>query len=130
MQEPIWLEKDLVTTVHQLQIRQHGGTPELLDESKLDSALERPRNHFLYADDVDMAGLAAVYLDAIVSAHAFADGNKRTGLVCAVIFLRTNGFDVSLSEVDAYQIVLGVAAGGVDSSVVAALFRRNISPSE
>jgi NH3-dependent NAD+ synthetase len=47
-----------------------------------------------------------------------------------VIFLRTNAFDLSLSEVDAYQIVLGVAAGGVDSSVVAALFRRNISPSE
>ncbi len=77
-----------------------------------------------------MAGLAAVYLAAIVSAQALADENRTKGRLYAVIFLRTNGFDVSVAEVDAYQIVSGVAAGGVDSSAVAAILRQNISPSE
>jgi len=130
VREPVWLEKDLVTTVHQLQIRQHGGTSELLDESKLDAALERPRNHFHHSDNVDTAGLAAVYLDAIVSAHAFADGNKRTGLVSAVIFLRSNGYQVTLPEMDAYLVVMEVAAGRADASAVAALLRQNISAAE
>ncbi len=127
MREPIWLEKDLVTTVNLMQIRQHGGTAKILDESKLDAALQRPPNHFHYSGDVDIAGLAGVYLDAMVSAHAFADGNKRTGLVCAVIFLRSNGYEVSLPEMDAYLIVMEVAAGRADAHDVATLLRQHIT---
>ncbi len=130
MREPNWLEKDLVTAAHQLQIRQHGGTPEILDEAKLDAALQRPRQDSHYVADADIATLAAVYLDAIVSAHAFADGNKRTGLVCVVIFLRSNGYLVSLPEMDAYVMVMEVAAGRSDSSAVATVLRQNITAAE
>lgn len=37
---------------------------------------------------------AAVYLFTIVSGHLFQDGNKRTGLTVALLFLLVNDYDI------------------------------------
>ena len=55
--------------------------------------------------------LAAAYADAIVGAHLFADGNKRTGFLVAVVFLGLNGFAFNASNQTVVVMVQRLAAG-------------------
>jgi death-on-curing protein len=41
-----------------------------------------------------LAEKAALYIFNIITRHIFLDGNKRTGMVCALWFLHLNGFSV------------------------------------
>jgi len=42
--------------------------------------------------------LAAAFAEAIVRAHPFSDGNKRSGFLVAVVFLGLNGFSFQASN--------------------------------
>ena len=60
--------------------------------------------------------LAAAYADALVGAHPFgaipfADGNKRTGFLVAVVFLGLNGFAFNASNQTVVVMVQRLAAG-------------------
>lgn len=48
--------------------------------------------------------------------HPFVDGNKRTGLAAMAVFLEINGFRISASNDEAYDVAIGVAEGTVDRS--------------
>lgn len=55
---------------------------------------------------------AAAYMFYIIKDHVFLDGNKRTGLLCAVTFLEWNGIAFSPFDEDAvFEFVIGVAGG-------------------
>ena len=55
----------------------------------------------------------------IIKNHMFLDGNKRTGLACAVTFLQWNGVKLAPFEEDsAYEFVMGVAGGPNDADTV------------
>ncbi len=60
----------------------------------------------------DIFHQAAGYMFYIIKDHVFMDGNKRTGLACAVTFLQWNNvmFD-PFDEETAYAFVMDVAAG-------------------
>jgi len=60
----------------------------------------------------DIFHQAAAYLFHILKDHPFQDGNKRTGLACALTFLQWNGvvFD-PLDEDTVFDFVTSVAAG-------------------
>ena len=49
----------------------------------------------------------------IIANHIFQDGNKRTGLEAAIIFLRINGFNISkdLKLDELYDFTIKVASG-------------------
>ena len=64
---------------------------------------------------------AAVYAHHIITGHIFLDGNKRTGLHCAVLFLEFNGCTLCL-DIDDSIIDLGfkIADGTItDIDVIA-----------
>ncbi len=73
-----------------------------------------------YANKPDSFTLAAAYTAGIVKNHQFLDGNKRAGFVVGVIFLINNGYDFTASEESATQVVLSLAAGQWDETVLAA----------
>jgi len=55
---------------------------------------------------------AAVYMFSIIQNHIFHDGNKRTGLASAMLFLDLNGrFCQPASEADLIQFTLATASG-------------------
>lgn len=66
----------------------------LRDEGLLESALMRPRMAAYY-EGIDQIDQAALLMAGIALAHAFVDGNKRTALVCGVVFLERNGYRVT-----------------------------------
>jgi death on curing protein len=71
--------------------------------------------------------MAAAYLFHIVKNHPFADGNKRTGMHCALIFLDLNGYEMDVPVDEAEALVIAVATGTADKSRAAKFF-RNLMP--
>ena len=85
----------------------HVGTYHLLDESRLHYLVEAVGGTFgdteLYPT---LPQKAAVYAHHIITGHIFMDGNKRTGLNCAILFLEFNGCTLRL-DLDDSLIDLG-----------------------
>lgn len=62
---------------------------------------------------------AAAYMFYIIKNHTFQDGNKRTGLACAITFLEYNGiYFAPLPEEPVFEFVMNVAAGDNNPDVV------------
>lgn len=95
MEEVQFLSLAEVLEIHELQIIKKGGAPEILSSDKLESAVQQPQQTFdgdyLYPD---LFAMAATYLTAIVRAHPFLDGNKRTATHTAITFLYLNGYEI------------------------------------
>jgi death on curing protein len=124
VKEPIWLSRTVVLAFHEEQLREHGGLAGVRDENALEGALARPSNLFHY-EKPDLFALAAIYAHGIAKNHPFSDGNKRTGFVCAAVFLGINGVKLTLSEPSAVDKMLALAAGKISKDDVAKLLREN-----
>ena len=83
---PVFLELHEILEIHRDQIERYGGDPGVRDLELLKSAVAMPmagvREKYLHGDLFEMA---AAYLYHIVQNHPFVDGNKRTGLVAALV---------------------------------------------
>jgi death-on-curing protein len=113
----------VVLAVHDEQLAEHGGAPGLRDEGLLDSALARPQ-HLLSYGDPDTAELAAAYAWGIARNHPLIDGNKRTALVAAELFLALNGHELQAEDADCVVTMLQLAAGDLSEGDLAAWIRR------
>jgi death-on-curing protein len=116
--------REFVEAMHAEQLRLHGGASGVRDVGMLESALARPLNKTAYGG-VSLFELAAAYLFGIVKDHPFVDGNKRTALAAADVFLADNGWSLEADKDDLYQLVLLVAAGNVDEEGATAFFKEN-----
>ena len=125
MNEPEFLTLDEVLGIHADQIRVYGGSSGVRDLELLRSALAMPETtfdgQFLHPSVFEMA---AAYLFHIARNHPFVDGNKRTALMCALVFLGLNGERLQADPDDLYQWVDGVAAGTVDKAEVTVFLKR------
>lgn len=92
MIEIVWLLEETVRAIHSRQISEHYGSPGILDEGLLLSALARPQNLAAYEDPPP--DLAASYAFGLVRNHPFIEGNKRVSLVVTRIFLLINSCDL------------------------------------
>ena len=125
MTEPVWLRRDVILAIHDGQLAEHGGAQGLRDEGLLDSALARPQ-HLLSYGDPDASELAAAYAWGITRNHPFIDGNKRTALVAAELFLVLNGYELQADDADCVVTMLQVAAGEMAEDDFAAWIRGHI----
>lgn len=66
--------------------------PLLSQPTLLDSAVHSPRNINHYTNQDNVFQLAAALSESIMKNHAYQDGNKRTALVAADMFLKINGY--------------------------------------
>ncbi|MES9946097.1 MAG: type II toxin-antitoxin system death-on-curing family toxin [Candidatus Thiodiazotropha sp.] len=111
MKEPVWVLQDVVTAVQQILLAEHGGAPGIRDETLLESALNRPRQRFEYADELSIFDLAASYCYGLANNHPFVDGYKRIALTIAALFLELNSYSLDTPEADAVVIIEALAAG-------------------
>ena len=124
--EPDFLTLGEVLQLHKQQLEFYGGSSGIRDQGALESALQAPQWAFHYGTE-DFFELAAAYLFHLVQNHAFVDGNKRIGTVCALAFLDRHGLWPDIPDEDFIAMVLGVAQGQMDKPAVADFFRRWIS---
>ena len=129
MKEPVWIREIEALAFHAQQIALFGGSEGVRDPGLLDSALARPKNLFVYAEgDPTMYRLAAAYAAGISSNHAFLDGNKRTAMQVAFVFLESNGVVLNASQEDACLTFLSLAGGEISEAQLADWFERNTAP--
>lgn len=82
-----------VLAVHDQMIKRFGGSHGVRDIGLVESAVARPRATFGGEDlYTDVFSKAAALLQSLLKNHPFTDGNKRTALSSAGIFLKMNGY--------------------------------------
>ena len=109
------LSIDSVREIHAEALKQFGGLNGVRDENLLPSAVLAPQSTFggrsPYADIVEVA---AAYLFYICRNHPFLDGNKRTAMMTAIVFLRLNGIEPKPDSERWEKLMLDVAASKLD----------------
>jgi death-on-curing protein len=100
------------------------------DFGLLESALARPQAT-VFGDDAytTLDDKAAALLHSLARNHALVDGNKRLALAATLAFLGLNGRRLTLTNDEAYDLVMAVAAGELDEvSSIAPRIRRGSEP--
>ena len=123
--EPRWLGRVVVDAIHHDQLREHGGLPGIRDENLLESALARPQHKWHYAEQTDLATLAAAYGFGLVKNHPYRDGNKRIGLLAIATFLGINGYDLKATDAEVVTKVLALADSRVSEEELADWIRKH-----
>nr|WP_228045860.1 type II toxin-antitoxin system death-on-curing family toxin [Saccharopolyspora sp. HNM0983] len=92
-----------------------GGEPSVHEHGLLQSALRWPQpTAFEAAAYVSLDKKAATLLHSLARNHALVDGNKRLSLAATIAFLGVNGRRLTLSNDQAYELIMAVAAGELD----------------
>jgi len=114
-----------VLHLHELSIKQFGGSSGLRDQGLLEAAIAMPLAQFGGIDlHPDIESKAAAYLFHISQAHAFVDGNKRTAMAAALTFIILNGHDYSATDEELIEIGMSVAAGALGKDELIERFRK------
>ncbi len=126
MRDIDFLSLDDVLLAHLDQTSRYGGDPGVRDFGLLESAMAQPQatfgGEFLHAYPFAMA---AAYLFHIVQNHPFADGNKRSGAVAALMFLELNGVQVDAPKGSVYELTIAVANGLAGKCEIAEFLRSH-----
>lgn len=72
--------------------KEHSVPSSTVEPPVLGSVVHSPMNIKHYAKEDDVFQLAANLAEKIMKDHAFQDGNKRTALLAADMFLKINGY--------------------------------------
>lgn len=99
-----FLTLEEVLEIHETLIFEFGGPPGVRDLGLLESALFRPRTGY-YDDLIEMA---AALFESLLMNHPFVDGNKRVAFFAVDIFLRINGYYISVDNDDAHSKIIEV----------------------
>jgi len=129
MQKIRFLDIAEVVLVNKGQIQLFGGLHGIRDKSLLESAVYDVQSSFggqyLYKD---IHRMAAGYAYNIIKNHPFIDGNKRTGIVCCLIFLQYNEIELVFEQDELYKLGIAIATSkskNIDKT--AAIFKKKIN---
>lgn len=121
-----YLSAEQVLFIHARLITETGGLHGMRDVGLLRSAVERPRATF---DGKDLyRGLfpkAAALMESLIGNHPFLDGNKRTAISAAGLFLMLNGYELTASQRELEAFTLEMAFRKIDIKAAAEWFRSH-----
>ena len=93
-----------------------GSDPPVRDAGLLESAVARPQATAFGTDAYpDLDSKAAALLHSLARNHALVDGNKRLALAAVIAFYGVNGRRLTLTNGEAYDLIIDVATGHLDS---------------
>ena len=120
-----YLTPEQALFIHYRMIEGTGGSHGIRDVTLLQSALARPLATFdknnLYPD---IFSKAAALMHSIIKNHPFVDGNKRTAVTTASLFLLKNGYYLSASNKELERFTLKVAAKDIELQEIAKWFKK------
>ena len=122
MSDPVFLDVEDVLLIHEEQLARYGGAAGVRDAALLESAVAMPRatagGEFAHEG---LFAKAAAYAFHITQNQPFVDGNKRTGLLAALVFLELNGVVIADPGGRLYDAMMAVAERRLDKAGMAAL---------
>ena len=120
-----FLTVDDVLKIHGQQLLHFGGAQGIRDHSGLEAAVQQPQaswaGEYLYESVFDMA---AVYAYHIAESQALVDGNKRTALHAALLFLAINGYEILVDDPRLYDAMIAIANKEMEKEDLSDLFRE------
>ncbi len=120
-----YLTPEQVLFLHSRLIDETGGGHGVRDLGMLLSALGRPQATFegndLYPE---LFTKAAALMDSLVRNHPFVDGNKRTAITSAGLFLRINGYRLVVENEVMVRFTLACAQSLVSLDEISDWLRR------
>lgn len=126
MKEPIWLSAEFLLAANAQLVNQFGGLSGPCKENLLHSALDRPRNLFIYSEkDVTIFELAAAYGFGLAKNHPFSDGNKRVAFMAMQTFLDINGWELEADPREVVVVMVDLAASNLEEDLLAVWLKKN-----
>ena len=114
-----------VLELHEMQLESFGGATGIRDRGLLESAVMMPQASF--GGDYVHAGvfeMAAAYAFHIAQNQPFVDGNKRTALASALVFLDWQDIEINDPQEELYSAMIGLAQKTLDKAGLAVLFQK------
>jgi death-on-curing protein len=110
--------------------RATGGQVTIRDAGLLEAAAAGPQATAFGADAYpDLHAKAAALVHSLARNHALVDGNKRLALGALIAFYGINGRRLTLTNDAAYELIMHVAAGELDSvGEIAAILKESTGP--
>ncbi|PKL52111.1 MAG: type II toxin-antitoxin system death-on-curing family toxin [Nitrospira bacterium HGW-Nitrospira-1] len=125
MDNIVFLTLAEVVEIHADQIQRYGGKEGVRDMGLLSSAIAMPyasfSGSFLHDDVYEMAVAYAFY---ICQNHLFIDGNKRTALASALVFLELNGKSLLDESGKLYDAIMSIASGHLNKPEFTKILRE------
>lgn len=120
-----YLLPEQVLFIHSRLIESTGGAHGVRDLSMLLSALGIPQATFdgnnLYGD---LFSKAASLMDSLIRDHPFVDGNKRTGIAAAALFMQLNGYFLVVANEEMARFTLACAQSKVTLEEITAWIQQ------
>lgn len=114
-----------VCKLHDLALSKYGGAPGVRDLPLLESAVAQPSlvvfGKYVHETLFDMA---AAYCFHLIKNHPFVDGNKRTGLLTTLTFLKQNNIVIECDSESLYNLAINVATSNLDKQNIALFLKQ------
>jgi len=125
MNNIVFLNSEEIIRLNAKQIQYYGGIHGLRDRHLLESATHESQVSFsgtyLYKDIFEMAATSAY---SLIKNHPFIDGNKRTGMAAAFIFLYSNKYRLPLNQEEWVNLAIDIATSKITLKKVAHILRK------
>jgi len=124
-----YLSAQQILFLHFRLIETTEGVHGIRDLGALQSAAARPQATF-GGDDLypDFFAKAGALFESLAKNHPFIDGNKRTAVSAAALFLRGNGYLLVTTQDDLYMFTMKMAMGEVGAGEAAEWLREKSRP--
>lgn len=116
----IYFTLEEIELLHMQIIDVSGGSHGVRDRGRLESVIATQTQEVfgkkLYESPYD---IAAALMRGIIADHPFVDGNKRTGVMSAIVFLERNGTETRISDQELENFAVRVAVEHLDIEQIA-----------
>lgn len=120
-----FLTLEEIIRLHAEQIEIFGGMHGIRDQGLLESALYEPQASFggkyLHGN---LFGMATAYAYSIIKNHPFIDGNKRTGIMSALLFLDYHDTYLNLTQEEVVNLAITIATTKISHKKIAAQLKK------
>jgi death-on-curing protein len=124
-----YLTAEQILFIHARLIEETGGAHGVRDLDMLLSALGRAQASFGEQDLYpNMVSKAAALMDSLIRNHPFVDGNKRTGVTAAGLFLYRNGYRLIADSYTLVETTMRVAKSQISVEELAIWLEDNSKP--
>lgn len=124
-----YLTLEQIFLIHDEQIELFGGSHGIRDLALLESAAMRPQATFGGNDLYNLLfEKAAVLIHSVILNHPFIDGNKRTGIASAIVFLEKNKYALKANDRELVDIALQIANKQIDIDKISSWLKKHSNP--
>lgn len=121
-----YLQIEHLLKMHSFVIDETGGLHGIRDRGRLESVIARPAQVVFGRELYNTVfAKAAVYAHDIIFDHPFLDGNKRTGMTAAFVFLEDNGYGATAKAGEIETFALDVVTKKFDIPTIAVWLKKH-----